>query len=334
MDKKRTLGYLPGGKNKYAESLLKILEFIQSRNPTSEELRAWYDQTFPSAKSLTAYKTGISTIENIDLIIITKNAVSLTDLGIRFSQTKDNQLISESLRRNYVGVDEITLLLRERPRTLREISSSLSPKLGLGWKSDIQWRIRLDWLESFQLVTRTEGKYQLVSEKRRPIHEDLGKVKKGQRLHDEVIDRLLSGGKNIFLVKKEYPLDGKRVDAVWMQGEDCDPLTVFEVHFRGNIDGTLKKLRMARRKWNASLILVTDDEGMSKAKVEIEKGYPELDGVVEVLHYKEIDKFVKNALSAELYKKTIEKLIRRKTGVIVRESERNKGKHLTDDASH
>lgn len=330
VDKRMTLGYLPGGKNNYLGSIVKILEFIQSRNPAIEELRAWYARNFPSTNSLTAYKSGISTIENIELITITKNAVSLTDLGIRFLQTKNNQLIFESLRRNYAGMDEIIRLLRKRPRTLSEISSSLNRELDLDWKTDIQWQIRLNWLESLRLVTQTEGTYQLASGKQRPIHEGHEKPKEGLSLHNKVRDRIASIAKNEFIVKPEYPLGRKRLDVVWKQGVDDDPLTVCEVHFGGNLDGALTKLRMARKKWNSSLILVTNDEGISKVKTEIAKGFPELEGVVEVINYKETCDFFQDALIAERHKKTIERLTRRRIGIIVRDSERKKRRPSDD----
>lgn len=283
--RKKSIGYLPGGEHEYMNSALKILGFIQKRNPTREELREWFELSFPSTTSKTSFRTGVSILKNAELIKMAKDVFTLTDSGTKFLQTRNARLVFENLAKNYLGMNEIVRLLREKPRTIDEISSSLNTELRLNWKSTTNWKVRMNWLENLGYVT-TEGRDYLLTSSGNRVAKVEGQEAEVPK-HKEIVKWIIETGQaHNWVSEREYPLDNYKLDAVWKQNAGSAPLAVFEVHVRGNLYQALVKLKYARGKWNSKLFLVTTEKYLQTAKSLVHNSFPDLAMVLAVLDWK------------------------------------------------
>jgi len=276
------LTYLPGGDDKYIDSLTKCLEFVRENSPSKEELTKWFLQTFRSVESIAVVKSCIRTIEKLDLIVRSKDKFSVSDVAKEFLQTSNNDLVYQKLKANYVGIEDILEILSEKPHSVDEVLVILKGKTGTKWRSKRQVAIRLNWLLNLRLVTKIGQRYQLAKE----MKDIEGQIEQQRPEHDAIRDMIVEIGKAYDCdTKKEYPLNGEKLDVLWKK---LGQLAAWEVHFEANLHKALSKLKQALLWLNAEPRLVTTQEGQLEAKKLLETSFHELKDALIIEHWEEI----------------------------------------------
>jgi len=184
----------------------------------------------------------------------------ITDKGVLFLKTKTMRIILNSLKENVLGISEIESMLRERPKTMKEIQRELRRKW-IDWKNLGQIRNRINHLRLLGAVDRINGKYRWMEL---------------TYTHDEVQMILNELGRLLgYHSRLNYRIDGdNRIDVAWFRDDtNNSPLKyAFEVHLGGSIDSAKTNLETALSRWdNARAILVVlNDEEVNKAEKTIE----------------------------------------------------------------
>jgi len=95
-----------------------------------------------------------------------------------------------------------------------------------------------------------------------------------------------------WISKKEFPLDGDRLDTVWIRRgvEGANPAVVFEVHDKGDPDKALGKLKHARDKWNSKPAIVTTEECVPKINQLLGGRFHEIADEIKILTLEDIKK--------------------------------------------
>ena len=282
---RKRLGLLPGGANKYVDTLRKCLEFVLENNPSKEELTEWFKDIYHS-KSEKMLKDYIDTVKNLQLIVEVNNSFLLSDIAKEFLKTQENKLIYQRLETNYLGIREILHLLYENPRTLDKLPSFLNEKIGVTWQEGTQWKIRLNWLRSLEYVAKDGSQYRLTMEGQKIFETEI-ETEEEMPGHDELRDWFGKVGARLgFFSKIEYPINHFKVDLAWKQNEaDKSPFAVFEIHDKGNLLEALVRLKYARTSLRTKPFLITNRKNMLKAKSLVNATFPELVKVVQVLHW-------------------------------------------------
>lgn len=151
--KARSLWPVPGGHEFYAQSLRRLLrvcdDAVQIGVATESLVTA-----FPGVRSATSARRYIRLVGvSLDLVVIDGSKVSLTQVGRKFTETGDLDVLARQLKDRISGVTEILAMLEEQPHRIGVIHERLTEH-GFAWKSDWQVRYRLRWMETAQLVHR------------------------------------------------------------------------------------------------------------------------------------------------------------------------------------
>ena len=197
---------------------------------------------------------------------------SLSDVADRFLQTHDYSIIYDLLKRQYVGVEQIVVLVREKPRSIDEVSLFLKESIGTGGTSHRQIEIKLDWLRGLGYVVKFGRTYTISS--RTVANVDRGVSRKQQ--HTAIKDMLIEIGKiKGFQVKREAVIrEGRaKIDVLWMSKGQY---AAWEVHLGANIHQALSFLKTALEWKSAVPFLVTTNEGEAKAKQLVETTFEAL----------------------------------------------------------
>jgi len=271
MKKRLRLGILPGGYNKYTDSLLRCLKYIRQVSPSKEDFKQWFEKTL-DAKPKDEY---IRTIESLNLVKEIDNTISLTDKGEKFLDTGDNGILYQELDNNYKGIHDILELLHKKSYTVEEILSFLREKVGVPWEGKTQFEIRLNWLCSLGYVSKKRRLFSITGEGRAMINSEV--VEEQTPSHAEIQKHLAETAKNYDLVgQPEYPINGNNVDVVWIKSGAENPWAAFEVQLKGNLQQALTNLTRARRKWNCKTFLLTTKKQKLEAEKLVNEAFPEL----------------------------------------------------------
>jgi|GEM_PF-2772064 len=309
MRKKLRLGLLPGGANKYVNTLQRCLEFVRESNPSEKELRNWFLKTFRS-KSERMAEDYQNTVKSLHLTEEIDSRLVLSKIAKEFLKTRENRLLYHVLDADYVGIHEVLQLLYKKPRTVVQISSLLNKKIEVPWQKGTQWVIRLNWLRSMGYIAKDGAQFRLTREGRKIVE---SKIKTEERIpeHNELRNRIANAGKLLgYFTQKEYPINDYRVDVAWKLNESTSrPFAVFEVHLKGNIYEALVKLKDARINKGSELFLYTTKNQMAKAEELVNRVFHRIAHCLRILHWTEIDILEK---SAEMFELVIVKTMRLK----------------------
>lgn len=153
MRKLRGLRFLPGGTDKYVDTLMKCLEFVKDESPDKERLRQWFYEGFPRVKGERAVDGYIRVAKDqFGLIKQEGGRFVLTENGKEFLETRNPRLLFQILGERIDGVHDILQLLSVKPCSLLEVDSALRTRFG--WKTHFQTFYRLGWLQSLGCVTK------------------------------------------------------------------------------------------------------------------------------------------------------------------------------------
>lgn len=108
--------------------------------------------------------------------------------------------------------------------------------------------------------------------------------------HDELIRVLIEIGRlQKFLVEKEYPVDGGRLDAVWRRVERSVPTYVFEVQVGGDLYHALAKLKHAYDLWNSHIFLIAGHEDRDKVNQLLSGSFHEIHDQLKFIDDKKVE---------------------------------------------
>lgn len=292
MRKKLTLGYLPGGGNKYIETLTKCLEFVQKDNPSEPEFREFI-RTLPKIKTKKVVDICIGIIKGLELVVKKGDKLLVSGAAKEFLETHDKNLLYQKLNANYVGISDILDTLKEKPQLMDEISSRLEQRIMVSQKNTKQWKIRLDWLRGLGYVTRIGRRYTLTNEGR-SIGQNETEIEEKIPEHSQIQELIVETGKVLGVIaEKEHPVKGGLVlDVVyWETEESLVPLAVFEVNLKENPSEALTRLKQARVLYRSSnLFLVTPRKLRAKAENLLKISFRELLSVLQIVHWTDIEK--------------------------------------------
>jgi hypothetical protein len=115
--------------------------------------------------------------------------------------------------------------------------------------------------------------------------------------HDAIRDMILEiGMMSGFPVDREYPIDDKRLDAVWKRVPQGNPTHAFEVQVSGDFFGALAKLKHAWDIWNALPVMVVTDKYEQEADKWLHGSFHEIQHIARIVKWQRIVE-LRNALA-------------------------------------
>ena len=163
-------------------------------------------------------------------------------------------------------------LPRDRWLDSKVFLEALRPRLRSGFQS-IEAELAQELISSIERTSEPK-----VTEKTTPIAEKvtLTPVKKTLS-HDGLKQVLMEIGRlQKFLVEKEYPINGGRLDVVWRRVERSAPTYVFEVQIGGDLYHALAKLKHAFDLWNSHIYLVASHKDQEKVNQLLSGSFHEI----------------------------------------------------------
>jgi len=285
---------MPGGYNKYVDSLRRCLEFVKQNTPTREQLTGWFSEAFPLGrkKRVRAKKTVddyVCTIKNLQLIRESNGSFLLSEVSKKYLETYDSLLLYRQLDMNYIGIYDIIELFYKQPLTIKETCSSLSEKIEVRWEKPTQCRARINWLQSLGYVAKDGTVYRLTEEGR-SIVESKSEQEEGHPGHGEIKDIIVELGKvyNLF-TGKEYPVNGYLLDVVWKKRKGGYPSVAFEVELSGNLHKALLKLKSAWVNYSSKLFLITTIKDKLKAESIVNSSLREIEDDMRILTFDDLE---------------------------------------------
>lgn len=108
------------------------------------------------------------------------------------------------------------------------------------------------------------------------------------RIRDLVVDcGILQGLPS----EREYPVDNRRIDAIWKRIPQGNPIWAFEIQIGGDFFAAFAKLKHAWDLWNVKPILVTTEEHIDDAKNWLSGSFHEMLHACSVVDWRDIVRF-------------------------------------------
>jgi len=151
----------PGGREKFMDSLIKILGRIRDTKPRLDELVIWgkgefgVEKWIENAIRITVLYTALA--EKKDGVLV------LTENGQRYLDTRDNKVVLNGLLENIWGVKEMLTWLKDQALDIEELHTKFKG-IGAEWRRKHQVRYRLDWLRALGYVNKMGREYALTEE--------------------------------------------------------------------------------------------------------------------------------------------------------------------------
>lgn len=161
---------LPGGVEKYFDTLVDLLIYIRDNSVTLDDLFQWMFETFPNASGQIAVNGYISTLGRLGLWAQQDGYCRLTPEGTavvssaKAAPADARRLIIEIKTRDFSGYDVLFNLLSSGPRSLDDLHEHLKEALAVDWKSKNQTAFRVNWLRSLGYAEKEGTEYKLTAD--------------------------------------------------------------------------------------------------------------------------------------------------------------------------
>jgi hypothetical protein len=167
MDNNKFLSFwpLPGGAENHIDSLLKIMSYTNDNQPTIDQLKKFFFNTFPNVGSEKVVNSYITTVlKHIDFFTFNADVVSLTEQGKDYLKNPDNEVIFKVLDGKIIGFKEMLIILSKKSLNLEDLHNELLTTLGNGieWNTFRQTKVRAKWLQSMKFVKKIDDLYTLT----------------------------------------------------------------------------------------------------------------------------------------------------------------------------
>lgn len=154
-----------GGGTQYVETMEAILEFVESHQPTTDELIGWHRGTFANVESRDSILRRISYLEQVGFVSEESDQWTLGDAGREYVQNQETETLLRIMCDRNVGIRSLLYALTAGPMTIQEISDQqLDTHPDLGWsrgETDMA-KQRANWLRSMGLVQKQGQEYELT----------------------------------------------------------------------------------------------------------------------------------------------------------------------------
>jgi hypothetical protein len=163
---------LPGGIERFVDTLQKALIFIKENRPSEEELSQWFVKNYPTVSGSGSTRGYIRvTLRHSGLVDHDKKSHFLTKAGEEYLAKPDNIQLFKILDENVLGFRDTLEIIADREPEMRQLAEALSKRLNLGWQSAAQPYWRLNWLRSMGFVILEDKKNKLTPEGLRLLRE-------------------------------------------------------------------------------------------------------------------------------------------------------------------
>ncbi|MBI3072588.1 MAG: restriction endonuclease [Deltaproteobacteria bacterium] len=161
-EKSATLWPLPGGQERFFETLLAFLDEIGVKKPTFDEMVAWVLVSYDKVTKQGVVRSYLrAVLYSLGVIDFDGERVVLTEQGARLRQTRDRSYLLTLLEQNVVGVSDLLAFIKSAPAEMPAIYEHLVKTLNLEWKTEHQVRYRLQWLATCGAVEKVGAKWSL-----------------------------------------------------------------------------------------------------------------------------------------------------------------------------
>jgi putative restriction endonuclease len=163
-----------GGGTRYVETLDAILEFVETHQPTTDELVGWHRGTFANVSSRDSIMRRVRYLQQVGFLQQDQTGWDLGPAGSEYVENQDTPTLLRIMCTRNVGLRSLLYALSAGPMTIAEISDQqLDTHPELGWargETDMATQ-RANWLRSMGLVEKHNGEYALTAEGRQFVED-------------------------------------------------------------------------------------------------------------------------------------------------------------------
>jgi hypothetical protein len=160
---------LPGGVEKYFDTLVALLRYIRDNNVAPDDLTKWMFNTL-NASGQIAVNGYLATLARLGLWSQQDSLCRLTPEGTALVNKAESapgdarQMVMEIKHRDFSGYDALFKLLSQGPQSLDDIHEHLKEALAVDWKSKNQTTFRVNWLRSLGYAEKDGNQYPLTDD--------------------------------------------------------------------------------------------------------------------------------------------------------------------------
>jgi len=173
-DRLRSIVPMFGGATRYVETLDAVLAFIESHQPTTDELVGWHRGKFTNVSSRKSIMRRVRYLQQARFIQQDNDYWLLGQAGREYVREQQTETLFRIMCERNVGLRSLLYALSAGPMTIAEISAQqLDTHPELGWsagQTDMATQ-RVNWLRSMGLVEKDGDAYKLT-ERGRQFVED------------------------------------------------------------------------------------------------------------------------------------------------------------------
>lgn len=166
-DRLRSIVPMFGGGTRYVETLDAILAFVESHQPTTDELVGWHRGSFSKVSSRDSIMRRVSYLQQVGFLHQVNEHWKLGDAGREYVEQGDVAALLRIMCDRNVGLRSLLYALVAGPMTLAEVSEQqLDTHPELGWsrgETDMA-KQRVNWLRSMGLVEKRGDEYALTDD--------------------------------------------------------------------------------------------------------------------------------------------------------------------------
>jgi len=154
-----------GGGTSYAETLMRVLQFVGEAEPKTNRLIEWHRDLFEDVSSADSITYKLSYLKSVGFLDQMDDVWTLGPLGTDVIAGDRAQLAEIMCSRN-VGLRSLLYALEAGPMTIEEVSEQqLRTHAELGWDPDdvTMAHQRTNWLWSLGLIERIDTLYHLTA---------------------------------------------------------------------------------------------------------------------------------------------------------------------------
>jgi len=156
-----------GGATQYVETLHAILDFVESHQPTTDELVGWHRGSFANVSSQDSILRRVTYLRKVGFLHQANDHWNLGDAGREYVEQGDVATLLRIMCDRNVGLRSLLYALVAGPMTLAEVSEQqLDTHPELGWsrgETDMA-KQRVNWLRSMGLVEKHGDEYALTDD--------------------------------------------------------------------------------------------------------------------------------------------------------------------------
>jgi len=163
-NKNRSIWPLPGGIDRYVDTLNNFLSAVDTGINTKSKLIRWFIDNYDNVKSERTAQVYIFVPKSMGLVTIKQGKYLLTNDGDTYLQSRDLNFLYGIITKNIFALDEIMEYLKtaKEPKDEKNILEYLEDNLGVGWTTYAQVNFRLLWLINLNKIKKLDDGYVVI----------------------------------------------------------------------------------------------------------------------------------------------------------------------------